>query len=269
MLRLPFRSRVWRGAAGEFSGSGTGASMDFQDHRAYAPGDDPRHINWQAYARTGQYTMKLFREEIRPVVDIILDASPSMFFTPEKENRTYELLKFLTETSLAEGASVNIFAVQGDSHHALDPRTVKDWRATEQTGSTTAPRLDNLPLRSSALRVFLSDLLFPADPTPIFRTLTQKQGSLVVFCPFLESEANPNWTGNYDFIDAEQKTSHPHRVEPATLRRYLESYNSHFNLWKDAALRHQTPLARIPCEPELLPTLYKHALPIKALEAAK
>ena len=49
-----------------FSGSGTGSSLDFQDHRAYSPGDDPRHINWQAYARTGSYTMKLFREEVRP-----------------------------------------------------------------------------------------------------------------------------------------------------------------------------------------------------------
>jgi uncharacterized protein (DUF58 family) len=75
-------------AAGEFTGSGSGASMDLQDHRAYSPGDDPRHINWQAYARTGQYSMKLFREEIRPVVDLILDASSSMFFSPEKASRT-------------------------------------------------------------------------------------------------------------------------------------------------------------------------------------
>ncbi|MEJ6642028.1 MAG: DUF58 domain-containing protein [Akkermansiaceae bacterium] len=39
-----------------------GSALYFQDHRAYSPGDDPRHINWQAYARTGQYTMKLYRE---------------------------------------------------------------------------------------------------------------------------------------------------------------------------------------------------------------
>ncbi len=64
-VRLPLRSRVWRGQAGEFTGGGTGSSMDFQDHRAYSPGDDPRHINWQAYARTGCYTMKLFREAVR------------------------------------------------------------------------------------------------------------------------------------------------------------------------------------------------------------
>lgn len=77
-LRLPLRSKVWRGGSGDFAGAGTGSSMDFQDHRNYVPGDDPRHINWQAYARTGQYTMKLYREEVRPVIDLICDVSPSM-----------------------------------------------------------------------------------------------------------------------------------------------------------------------------------------------
>ena len=86
-LRLPLRGRVWRGQAGEFAGAGVGSSLDFQDHRAYVPGDDPRHINWQAYARTGQYTMKLFREEVRPVVDILRDVSESMFFDPAKAAR--------------------------------------------------------------------------------------------------------------------------------------------------------------------------------------
>ncbi len=90
-LRLPLRTRTWQGQAGEFSGGGTGSSLDFQDQRAYAPGDDPRHINWQAYARTGSYTMKLFREEVRPVVDLILDASESMFFDEKKSARVAEL----------------------------------------------------------------------------------------------------------------------------------------------------------------------------------
>lgn len=269
MLRLPFRTRVWRGAAGEFSGSGTGASMDFQDHRTYSPGDDPRHINWQAYARTGQYSMKLFREEIRPVVDLILDASPSMFFTPEKERCSLGLLTFLTDSSLAAGASVHVYAVNGETYQAIDPRSVKTWRNSGTSSVAPVPDLQRLPLRSSAMRVLISDLLFPADPTPFFRTLTQRQGSPIIFAPFLETEANPGWTGNYDFIDAELKTKHAHRIEPATLRRYRESYTAHFAQWKDAAIRHQTPLARIPCEPDLMTALYQHALPVKALEAAK
>ncbi|MBC7980987.1 MAG: DUF58 domain-containing protein [Armatimonadetes bacterium] len=275
MLRLPFRTRVWRGAAGEFNGSGTGSSMDFQDHRAYSPGDDPRHINWNAYARTGQYSMKLFREEIRPVVDLILDASPSMFFTPEKEKRTHELLAFLTDSSLAAGASVRVYAVHGDAHLAIDPPSLRAnrWQADilKLTPSipSAPPEVHRLPLRSLALRVLLSDLLFPTDPNPIFRALSQKQGTPIIFAPFLESEASPAWSGNYEFIDAELKTQHPHRIEPATLRRYNEAYTAHFNLWKEAALRHQAPMARIPCEPALLPALYLYALPIKALETTK
>src|SRR5690606_38681434 len=93
--RLPLRSRVWKGHAGEFQGAGVGSSLDFQDHRSYVPGDDPRHINWQAYARTGQYTMKLYREEVRPLVDVVLDASDSMFFEPAKAARTAELFYFV------------------------------------------------------------------------------------------------------------------------------------------------------------------------------
>jgi uncharacterized protein (DUF58 family) len=56
-LRLPFRSRTWRGESGNWQGAGVGSSIDFQDHRQYLPGDDPRYIDWQAYARTGHYTM--------------------------------------------------------------------------------------------------------------------------------------------------------------------------------------------------------------------
>ncbi len=275
MLRLPFRNKIWRGAAGEFAGSGTGASMDFQDHRSYAPGDDPRHINWQAYARTGQVTMKLFREEIRPVVDIVFDASPSMFFSPEKKNRSTELLAFLTESSLKEGASVHIHAIYGDAQITIDPTWVQTDRWFEKiealvpSNPSLPPDLNRIPLRTHALRVFISDLLFQADPTPFFRALSQKQGTPIVFCPYTKTEADPDWSGNYDFIDAELNTRHPHRIEPATLRRYRDAYAHHFNLWKEAAIRHQAPLARIPCEPELVPALYQNALPVKALETSQ
>ena len=59
---LPLKDRNWRGSSGDYAGTGVGSSLDFQDHRSYMPGDDPRHINWQAYARTGNYSLKLYRE---------------------------------------------------------------------------------------------------------------------------------------------------------------------------------------------------------------
>ena len=118
-LTLPLRSQVWRGMAGEFQGAGTGSSIDFQDHRAYMPGDDPRHINWQAYARTGNYSMKLYREEVRPVVDIILDASESMLFDPLKAARTAELFYFVCIAAIQAGATASIHVLRGDAHTQL------------------------------------------------------------------------------------------------------------------------------------------------------
>ncbi len=271
-VRLPLRSRVWRGQAGEFTGSGTGSSMDFQDHRAYSPGDDPRHINWQAFARTGSYTMKLFREEVRPVVDLILDASESMFFDEKKAARTAELFYLIAESSQAAGASLALHAVRGDATLPLDPATLRShqWLETARklpaTDSAKAPDLTRLPLRANAIRVFLSDLLFAADPEPIVRHLGLRHGSVVIFSPFLESEARPEWSGNYEFIDPERNSHHPHRIEPATLRRYQEAYVNHFALWKQHARRHQAAFARIPAEEDLSTVLFREAVTAGALE---
>ena len=98
------------------------------------------------------------------------------------------------------------------------------------------------------MRVLISDLLFPADPEPArpraCRTPWQPDH------PRARSSAprpQPDWTGNYEFIDAERVTRHPHRIEPNVLRRYQEAYANHFALWKHAARRHQATLARIAC----------------------
>lgn len=274
-VRLPLRSRVWKGQAGEFTGGGTGSSMDFQDHRAYSPGDDPRHINWQAYARTGSYTMKLFCEEVRPVVDLILDASESMFFDEKKAARTAELFYLITESSLSSGASLALHAVRGDASVQLDPATLRTHQWLEKVRSLTpadpanAPDLTRLPLRANAIRVFLSDLLFAADPEPILRHLGQRHGSLVILSPFLESEARPDWSGNYEFVDPERNSRHPHRIEPATLRRYQEAYVNHFALWKQHARRHQAAFARIPAEEDFATVLFREAVPAGALEPTR
>jgi hypothetical protein len=271
-LRLPLRSRVWKGQAGEFSGGGTGSSLDFQDHRAYSPGDDPRHINWQAYARTGHYSMKLYREEVRPVVDLILDGSESMFFEPAKARRSAELFYLAAESARAAGASLACHATRGEQSLALAPDelTRHSWldtlRRLPATTPALPPDLSRIPLRANAIRVWISDLLFAADPEPILRGLGQRHGSTILLCPFLTSEARPDWDGPCDFIDPETGARHPHRIEAPTLQRYRKAYDNHFAWWKSATRSHQCAFARIPAEGELTTHLILHALPAGALE---
>ncbi len=271
-ISLPLRSRVWKGMAGEFAGAGSGSSLDFQDHRNYVPGDDPRHINWQAYARTGSYTMKLYREEVRPVVDIVLDVSDSMFLEEVKATRVAELFYTIVTSSIKAGAATNIHLIKGSSHRQLPLETIlsDQWFSIAQELTdqhpNQAPNLEPIPLRPNTIRVFISDLLFPGDANPVIRHLTQRQGSLIILCPFSTSEANPDWQGNYEFIDAESNSRHPHRIEPHVLRDYQKTYNKHFSLWHHAAIKHQSPLARIPSDLNLMESLQIDAIKSGALE---
>ncbi len=274
VLRLPLRRQRWRGQSGGHAGLGTGSSLEFHDQRAYLPGDDPRQINWQAYARSGNYTMKLYQEEVRPLVDLVLDASESLFAFPAKEQRTLELLAFALESALASAASVRVLAVRGSAflYLELDALLSGRWGASltalPSTPAAEPPALSRLPFRAGSLRVLISDLLFPTNPEPMLSALGQHQGHGLVLAPACAEESAPGWQGNYEFVDAESHATQAHRVEPEVLKRYLEAYARHFDLWKRAALKHGIALVRVAAEPEFLDALRAEGLPSQALELA-
>jgi uncharacterized protein (DUF58 family) len=272
VLRLPFRQHRWRGQAGEFTGTGVGSSLDFQDHRAYMPGDDPRQINWQAYARTGNYTMKLYREEVRPLVDLILDVSESMFAFAAKERRTLELFYFAFEGALRAGSAVKVFAVKAADHRLLSEDAVLSHRWPAALAplfaelSNDPPALGRLSLRAGALRLFISDLLFPGAPEAIAPALSARNGRGLILAPFAREEADPGWDGNYEFIDGETRAHILHRVESALLRRYEQAYRRHFELWKVCARKHGIALARVSAEAEFEAALRTEGVPAGAVE---
>ena len=58
-----------------------GFSQEFAEYRAYTPGDDLRHVDWNLFARTERYYLKRYRGETNSQLTILLDASNSMQFT--------------------------------------------------------------------------------------------------------------------------------------------------------------------------------------------
>jgi uncharacterized protein (DUF58 family) len=57
-----------------------GYGLDYEESRAYQAGDEPRYMNWSLTARTGELFMKVFREERRPGVFILVDRRSTMRF---------------------------------------------------------------------------------------------------------------------------------------------------------------------------------------------
>jgi uncharacterized protein (DUF58 family) len=57
-----------------------GFSLEFAEYRAYAPGDDLRHVDWNLFARTERCYLKRYRGETNTQLTVLLDASNSMKF---------------------------------------------------------------------------------------------------------------------------------------------------------------------------------------------
>ena len=268
---LPFRSRAWRGSSGAWQGRGQGSSIDFQDHRAYAPGDDPRHLDWAAYARTNNYVMKLFREEVSPRLDVALDVSRSMALTPEKEARSLDLLSLVLTTALHDGISLRIFAAHSAGQwRRLDTPAAVNLSALPTFDSPRAQAgklpLAEIPWRAGSLRVLISDLLVAQPPERELASLSREHGRAVLLAPYLQSEAEPDWRGNLELHDCETRQVRRQRVEPFLLSRYQKSYRRHFELWQEEARRQGVPLARISCELSLGVVVRRQALPVGAFE---
>jgi uncharacterized protein (DUF58 family) len=55
-----------------------GFSQEFAEYRPYVPGDDPRFIDWNVYARTDRVYLKQYQGETNSSLLLVVDASASM-----------------------------------------------------------------------------------------------------------------------------------------------------------------------------------------------
>ncbi|MDA8581341.1 DUF58 domain-containing protein [Schleiferiaceae bacterium] len=72
-----------------------GYSVEFAQHRAYVPGDSPKHIDWSVLAKTDKYLLKQFEAESNLRTYFILDSSASMQL-PTSDSKWMKVVKLLT-----------------------------------------------------------------------------------------------------------------------------------------------------------------------------
>ncbi len=267
-MRLPLRHGLWRGTQGNWQGAGTGSSLDFQDHRPYTPGDDPRHINWQAYARTGHFTMKLYRQEVSPAVDLAIDLSASMFLDAGKSARVAELLYWSVECALEAGASLRCFTLRGSAVEPLSLEEIHGHTWAREVSGAAPPALAEMPWRGGSLRVLITDLLWPGGAQPVFQALDQGHGRGVLLAPFSQAEANPAWGGHLQMLDCETEQVRVQRFDAGALARYRAAYARHFEMWEQMAHRYHCPFARIAATGDLAEALRPHLAETGAVEWA-
>ena len=216
--RLALPRTLLRGRAGERLGSGTGSSLEFQDYRPYAPGDDLRHVDWAAYARSDLLAVRLYREEVAPRVDLIVDVSRSMAVTDEKLRAHGELAALFACACASTAADSRIIAGAPDPSPLRRPEDIE--RLLDCGAAASAIEAPHLPLRRRSLRIVISDFLFPHDADALVARLARDSASLALVQLTLREEAEPRAAGGRRLIDVEDRGAIDMVVDEAAVRDY-------------------------------------------------
>jgi uncharacterized protein (DUF58 family) len=102
-----------------------GQSVEFSEHKEYAPGDELRHLDWKAYAKFDRFYVKRFEHETDLRAVLVVDASASMGY------RSGALSKLEVATALAGAMSylmvrqqdaAGLSLLSGDAIRDIPPR---------------------------------------------------------------------------------------------------------------------------------------------------
>ena len=192
--------------AGEWLGRSTGGSVEFQDYREYSPGDDIRHLDWAAYARSNSLMVRMYRNEISPQTEVILDASRSMASGREKSRLAIGLATVLTEISARLGGQPVVHRVSDEPSPPLSVSEVDLLDDLPFSGLQTLVEVATqraLPLRHRSVRIVISDFLFPLDPDRLIRVMARDAAALWLIQVLDPFEADPESLGGRRLRDIE------------------------------------------------------------------
>jgi len=209
-----------------------GFSVEFAQHREYAPGDDIKHIDWKVYSKTDRYYIKQYEQETNLKAYILLDCSESMRYKRNGVSK-YEYACYLT-------AALSYMLIQQQDQVGLvlfDDEIVKIIPPSGHPNQlkTMLYEIDQVkPRKKTDLEpifhqlaeeitrkglIFLfSDLFVPRDG--LFRGLQHfrhRKHEVLAFHLMDDDEINFDLDGNLLFRGLEQTGEL--RVQPRTIRR--------------------------------------------------
>ncbi len=237
VLAVPRRSAP----AGSRLGRGTGSSLEFQEHREYQPGDDLRHLDWSAYGRSDRLIVKLFREEIQPHVDLLLDGSRSMAVAGSpKAAATAGLAAFLARAAAQAGLSTSVWLAADGCRRLADGdgggRQLADLDF-EHRGSLRRS-LDRVPprWRPRGIRLLLSDLLWDDPPRSVLARLARGSAAVWVVQLLAADDVDPGaHAGGFGRLqDAETGETRDLLLDAAAIERYRRAFAAHRESWHRA-----------------------------------
>jgi uncharacterized protein (DUF58 family) len=226
-----------------------GGGQEFLDHRHYHDGDDLRAVNWRAYMRLDKMFLKMFQIEPRVPVRMLLDTSDSMAApTREKFEYTLRLAAALCYVGLVRLDTVEVLPFAGDLHegktcgggrHRFSPLS-SFLRNLEPRGATHFLKvvktfLNEYPQRG--LVIVVSDFLDDGGCEKALQYLADYGNELMLIQVWTEQDRNPEYSGEYDFVDAESLSRLRIHVDQDARRGYTEAFDRYADSLRMLAMR--------------------------------
>jgi uncharacterized protein (DUF58 family) len=225
-----------------------GFSQEFAEYRAYSPGDDLRHGDWNVFARTERAYLKRYRGETNSILTVLLDASNSMKFSSHSVSKMdyarfiAASLFYLAIQNQRDAAGLIVF--DDEIRTYIRPST-RQWQlhrllsgleqAEPHARTDFAKPLNHFQqfLRRRGIVVFISD--FYDSPEHIVRTIEPLRfhGNEVVLFHVLDpKEIRPEIVEPSTLIDLE--THDRIEITPDYVRdEYRKKFDAHVEALRD------------------------------------
>ncbi len=232
--RVPHRGRL-----GDVRSASVGSSLELHDFRSYHPGDDLRHVDWNAVARTGELIVRVRQDEVSPRVEVLLDASASMAVSGAKAARAKEIALWVVELARRGGFEPVLFIAGREVQQATGPsaraamvKAVLDGRLPFDAALTHLP-----PLRACGLRVVVSDFLVEAAPGPLVERLARQAAGCVLVQVLDPEDLEPTGGEGARLTDSESGEVLERLLSEAVVDTYRARLTAHLSAWRGAAQR--------------------------------
>lgn len=226
-----------------------GRNVEFSEHRPYNPGDELRHIDWRAYAKTDRFHVKLFEEDTNLRAEILTDVSGSMHFgesTMTKREYAQQLSAALSYLMLNQGDSVGLTVFDDRIQEYIPPRNRTDqWgnflealagaKQTHAESSISGVLSDITQyLKKRGLVILISDLI--EDPIEVCKNLSLLRTAhqeIIIFHILTPEEVKLPYSGTVEFQplegDSDALLTTPKRLKTSYQQKvdeFLEAYRN-------------------------------------------
>ncbi|MFN9788622.1 MAG: DUF58 domain-containing protein [Pirellulaceae bacterium] len=221
-----------------------GFSVEFSEHRRYAPGDDPKDIDWLAYAKTNRYYVKKFESETNLTGYLAMDLSASMAYSYRQKLTKFEyaicLAAALAYLMIMQQDPVGLVTFDTRLHASVPPRSrrgqlpailshLSKLKAVGQTDLAQSLMQLSSMMRHRSLVMLMSDLL--GDPESTMQSLRQlrhRGHDVIVFHILDEAEVHVPFEGSVQLEEPETGQSLTVRAEEVAkeYREQIEAFRA-------------------------------------------